>query len=389
MQIRRYDRPVSAEDTIPVFLPYLGPEVHEAAARALDAGWIGMGGLTAELEDALASYLELDGRHVVATSSCTAALHCAFVIAGVGAGDEVICPSFTYVAGHQAVTMTGAEVVFADIEEPALGLDPDSVRAAISERTKALLVLHFAGIPARLDELYALADEYGLRVIEDAAHALGSRYKGQPVGSIGDLVCFSFGPVKIVTSLEGGAVVTASREDVQPLHELRLVGVNKDTAERYKNTRTWEYDVVRQGFRYHLGSIPAAIGLSQLRMIDTFVENRQRYCRAFNDAFRDLPGVIVPQSDFEDCGMFIYFLRVAEGAERRAELQEHLKERGIATGIHFPAAHHFSYLRGCRSVPLPVTERVVDEVVTLPLHSFMDDATVDRVVDGVRSFFLR
>ena len=378
---------MAVDESIPVFLPYLGPEVHEATRRALDAGWIGMGGLTAQLEDELASYLELDDRHVVATSSCTAALHCAFLIAGVGPGDEVVCPSFTYVAGHQAVKMTGADVVFADIEEPTLGLDPDSVRSAISERTKALLVLHFAGVPARLDELYAVADEHGLRVIEDAAHALGSRYKGRPVGSIGDLVCFSFGPVKIITSLEGGAVVTPSSGDVQPLHELRLVGVNKDTAERYKNARTWEYDVVRQGFRYHLGSIPAAIGLSQLQMIDTFVENRQRYCRTFNEALRDLPGVIVPQTDFADCGMFIYFLRLADGADRRAALQQHLSERGIATGIHFPGAHEFTFLRDCRSVPLPVTERVVDEVVTLPLHSYMDDTTLERVVDGVRSFF--
>jgi dTDP-4-amino-4,6-dideoxygalactose transaminase len=378
---------VAAGDPIPVFLPYLGPEVHEAATSALEAGWIGMGGLTAQLEDELSSYLELDGRHVVATSSCTAALHCAFVTAGVGPGDEVVCPSFTYVAGHQAVTMTGAEVVFADIEERTLGLDPESVRAAISDRTKALLVLHFAGIPAQLDELYAVAEEHGLRVVEDAAHALGSRYRGRQIGSIGDLVCFSFGPVKIITSLEGGAVISPVREDVQKLHELRLVGVNKDTAERYKNERTWEYDVVRQGFRYHLGSIPAAIGLSQLRMIDTFVENRQRYCRAFNDAFRDLDGLILPETDFADCGMFIYFVRVADGEERRAALQQHLKERGIATGIHFPPAHRFSFLRECRSVPLPVTERVVDQVVTLPLHSFMSDATLERVIDGVRSFF--
>lgn len=372
---------------IPVFQPYLGPEVEEAALRALRAGWIGMGGLTARLEDELASYLTLADRYVVATSSCTAALHCAFLQAAVGQGDEVICPSFTYVAGHQAVTATGAEVVFADIDEQTLGLDPESVRAAISPRTKAILLLHFAGIPARSDEIYAIAAEHGLRVVEDAAHALGTHSDGRPIGSFGDLVCFSFGPVKIITSLEGGAVVTPNKSDVQPLHELRLVGVNKDTAERYKDKRTWEYDVVRQGFRYHLGSIPAAIGLSQLALIDTFVANRIEYCRRFNDAFRGLEGAIVPDTDFTDCGMFIYFLRVAGGDATRKALQEHLSRRGIATGIHFPNAHHFSFLRDARRVDLSVTETVADQIVTLPLHSFMDDVVLERVIDGVRSFF--
>ncbi|MBA3843882.1 MAG: DegT/DnrJ/EryC1/StrS family aminotransferase [Actinobacteria bacterium] len=372
---------------IPVFQPYLGPEVQEAAVRALQAGWIGMGSLTARLEDELASYLELSNRYVVATSSCTGALHCAFLQAGVGPGDEVICPSFTYVAGHQAVTATGAEVVFADIDESTCGLDPDSVRAAISPRTKAILVLHFAGIPARSDEIYAIAAEHGLRVVEDAAHALGTRSDGRPIGSFGDLICFSFGPVKIITSLEGGAVVTGDQSDVQPLHELRLVGVNKDTAERYKDQRTWEYDVVRQGFRYHLGSIPAAIGLSQLALIDTFVENRIEYCRGFNEAFRDLDGAIVPDTDFTDCGMFIYFLRVAGGDAQRTALQKHLSDRGIATGIHFPNAHHFTFLRDARRVELPVTELIADQIVTLPLHSFMDDVVRERVIDGVRSFF--
>ena len=158
-------------------------------------------------------------------SSCTAALHAAFVLAGVGPGDEVVCPSLTYVAGHQAVTATGADVVFCDVEEETLGVSPDSLRRVVGERTRAILVLHYAGIPAAgLDAVYELADEHGLRVVEDAAHAFGSTHGGRPIGSFGDLTCFSFGPVKIITSLEGGAIVTGNEDDVRLLHELRLVG---------------------------------------------------------------------------------------------------------------------------------------------------------------------
>ncbi len=375
------------EGVLPVFRPYLGPEVQQAAAGALDAGWLGMGGETARFEDELSAYLGLEDRPLVAMSSCTAALHTAFVLAGVGPGDEVICPSFTYVAGHQAVSATGASVVFCDIEEETLGVDVDAIRGLVSDRTRAVLVLHYAGLAAAaLDDVLALAAERELRVVEDAAHAFGSDYRGRTIGAFGDLTCFSFGPVKVITSLEGGAIVTGNPADVRTLHELRLLGVTKDTAERYENRRTWEYDVRRQGFRYHLGSIPAAIGRSQLALADVFIRNRQSYCRAYNEAFADLDDVITPTTDFEGVSPFIYYLRTPDG-EARSALMRHLDERGIASGIHFIGAHEFSYYRDSRRGPLDVTERVADQIITLPLHPFMEDETIQRVVDGVRTFF--
>jgi dTDP-4-amino-4,6-dideoxygalactose transaminase len=372
---------------LPVFRPYLGPEVKAAALDALDVGWLGMGALTARFEDEIGRYLRLSDRHVVATSSGTAAMHASFVLAGIGPGDEVICPSFTYVAGHQAVTATGAEVVFCDIEERTLGVDPESLRALVSDRTKAVLILHFAGpAAAGTDDVYELARERGLRVVEDAAHAFGTLHEGRLVGSFGDLVCFSFGPVKVVTSLEGGAVVTPNAGDVQTLHELRLLGVNKDTAERHKDERTWDYDVVRQGFRYHLGSIPAAIGLSQLALAETFVANRQAYCRAYNERLAGVPGIAVPATDFDGVSPFIYTIRVADDTTRR-ELMRHMRERGVLTGIHFLGAHEFSFYRDCRRGDLTVTERVSQQILTLPLYPFMDDETIERVADAVLSFF--
>jgi dTDP-4-amino-4,6-dideoxygalactose transaminase len=374
------------DDVLPVFCPYLGPEVRAAAEGALTFGWLGMGATTARFEDALAEYLGLEERRLVATSTGTAALHCALVLAGVGPGDEVVCPSFTYIAGQQAVTMTGADVVFCDIEEHTLGIDPESLRAAIGPKTKAVLVLHFGGPAADLAGIYEVATEHGLRVVEDAAHAFGTVYDGRPIGSFGDLTCFSYGPVKIITSMDGGAVVLPDETDVQRLHELRLLGVTKDTRRRHEDERTWEYDVVRQGYRYHLGSVPAAIGLSQLELIDTFIANRQEYCRRYNEELADVPGVRVPETDFEGVSPFLYWIRVRDEATR-ADLMAHMRSHGVLTGIHFPSAHEFEFYRGCRRTELPVTEAVAAGVVSLPLYSFMDERTQDRVVAAVRSFF--
>jgi dTDP-4-amino-4,6-dideoxygalactose transaminase len=373
------------EDVLPVFCPYLGPEVRAAAESALSFGWLGMGATTARFEDALSDYLGLEDRRLVATSTGTAALHCALVLAGVGPGDEVVCPSFTYVAGHQAVSMTGADVVFCDIEEHTLGIDPESLRAAIGPRTKAVLLLHFGGPAPDLAGIYEVAGEHGLRVVEDAAHAFGTVYQGRPVGSFGDLTCFSYGPVKIITSLDGGAVVLPDEADVQKLHELRLLGVTKDTRRRHEDERTWEYDVVRQGYRYHLGSVPAAIGLSQLELIDTFIANRQQYCRSYNERLGEVGGVRIPETDFTDVSPFLYWIRVRDSATRTA-LQAHMRAQGVGTGIHFLGAHEFDFYRGCRRVDLPVTEDVAGGIVSLPLYSFMDAPTRDRVVASVASF---
>jgi dTDP-4-amino-4,6-dideoxygalactose transaminase len=376
----------TAPEPIPMWLPHIGPEVIQAATQALEIGYLGLGKATKEFEDALSDYLELDDQRVLmSTNSCTAALNCACLLAGAGPGDEVIAPSFTYVAAHQAITATGASVVFCDIEEPTLTVNPDAVRELISDRTKAIMVCHFAGLVGRLDEIYQIAAEHGLRVIEDAAHAIGTRNQGKLVGSTGDLVCFSFGPVKTMTTLEGGAITSPRPEELQTLHELRMLGVDKETEARYQNRRAWEYDVLRQGFRYHLGAIPASIGLSQLALLDEFVRNRQDYCRGYNQRLAGIPEVITPDSDYKDVGPFIYYIRVP--GEVRQRLIEFLKARGIPTGIHFLGAHEFSYYKDARRGDLSVTDRVTREELTLPLWSYMDDAVLDRVATGIAAFF--
>nr|MBA3400898.1 DegT/DnrJ/EryC1/StrS family aminotransferase [Actinomycetota bacterium] len=245
--------------------------------------------------------------------------------------------------------------------------------------------VHYAGIPCRIDEIHELAREHGLRVIEDAAHAFGSRSRDRLLGTFGDLVCFSFGPVKIITSLEGGAIVTPNADDVQRIRELRLLGVDTDRALR-TNTRMWDYDVASQGWRYHMGSMQASIGLAQLALVDTFIENRQSYCRLYSERFADIPEIVTPATDFSDLALFIYFIRVPD-PETRSELVAHMAARGIHTGVHFQGAHEFSFYRDRPRGDLAVTELVAGQQVTLPLHSFMSEETLERVVDSVVSFF--
>ena len=375
---------------VPVYRPYLGQEIQDAVQNALAAGWLGMGKLSQDFELGLERYLALDtaggGRRAVSTNSCTEALHIAARLVGLGPGDEVIAPSFTYVAGHQAISRTGAEIVFWDIEPERLSIDPARITDLITDRTKAILAVDYLGLPCRLDEIMEIARAHGLRVLEDAAHAFGSTSDGRPVGSFGDLTCFSFGPVKMITTLEGGAVITPNAADVQALHELRHLGIDSDTDARYKNQRNWEFDVVRQGYRCHLGSVPSAMGIAQLDLVDTFIANRQEYCRYYDAAFADLDGLIRFDTDWKGVAPYIYVVRVREG-DRRDAFMAHLKEQGIGTGIHFLGAHDFTFYEHCRRDDLAVTREATGQVVTLPLHPFMETESLDRVVEAVRSFF--
>ena len=370
---------------VPVFQPHVGVDTIKAVVDALHAGWLGMGAITQAFEEGLARFLELEGRYVLATNTGTSALHLGLLAAGVGPGDEVITPAFNFVADHQAIVATGATPVFCDVDDATLGLDPDKAAALVGPKTKAVLPLHFGGLPGRIEALYAMAERHCLRVVEDATHAFGSRVGGRRLGSFGDVTCFSFDPVKVITSIDGGAVVIGEPASLERLRQWRFLGIDRETHERYKNSRSWEYDVVDQGFRYHMTNINAAIGLSQLARVDEFIAARRASCRLYNERLAGLAAVRCPATDFTDVAPFIYTVRVEAG--RREGLIEHLKRRGIATGIHFLPAQDFSFLKGCRRGDLGVTERVTREILTLPLHTLMAPALVERVAAAIREHF--
>lgn len=372
-------------ETIPVFVPHIHIDTMKHLTDALDIGWLGMGASTKEFEERIADYLNVDKRYVVATNTGTSALHIALLAAGVKAGDEVITTSFNYVADHQAITATGAEVVMCDIRDDNLGIDCDKAEKVITEKTKAIIPLHFAGIPCDIDGVYKLAKKYDLRVVEDCCHAFGSTIDNKKIGGFGDIACFSFDPVKIITSIDGGAVVLNSEEEMQYLHRLRLLGVDKDTTERYKNKRAWDYDVLCQGFRYHMTNILASVGISQIKRVDEFIESRRKVCRAYSEAFRDIEGVKIPQTDFSNISPFIYSLRILD--DKREELIDHLQSKNVDVGIHFIPVHKHTFYCNARRGDMGVTEKVVKQVVTLPLHSNMRPDFVERVIADVKSFF--
>ncbi|HEU4367467.1 MAG TPA: DegT/DnrJ/EryC1/StrS family aminotransferase [Methylomirabilota bacterium] len=367
---------------IPVFQPAIGVDTIKAVVDALHAGWLGMGAVTQAFEEGVARYLGLDGRWVVATNTGTSALHLGLLAAGVGPGSEVITPAFNFVADHQAIIAAGAAPVLCDVDEATLGLDLDKVEALVGPRTRAIVPLHFGGVAGHVTELYALAERHRLRVVEDATHAFGTRVAGRAIGAFGDVTCFSFDPVKVITSIDGGAVIVGDAVELERVRHLRFLGIDRETHERYKNSRAWQYDVVSQGFRYHLTNINAAVGLSQLARVDEFIANRRASCRLYTRLLAGVAGVRCPATNFEDVSPFIYTVRVP--AAHRDGLIEHLRDRGIATGIHFLPAQDFTYLKGCRRGDLSVTERVTREILTLPLHTHMPASTVERVAGAIR-----
>ncbi|WP_291273006.1 DegT/DnrJ/EryC1/StrS family aminotransferase [Geothrix sp.] len=357
----------------------------QAARAALEMGWLGMGSYVGQFEEATRTYLEADDRHVVAVSTGHAALHLALLVAGVGPGDEVITPSFNNVADFQAILATGADPVFCDISDDTLCIDLERAEALISPRTKAIIAMDYDCILCDHDEVGRLAARHGLRVIHDAAHAFGSRYHGKRIGSFSDIAIFSFDPVKTITCIDGGLVVVRTEEEKRALQEMRLIGMGQPSTLMYQNRRAWTYDVNRLGFRYHMANLHAAIGLGQLSKMDTIERTRRAACRRYSEGLADLPTVRTPRSDFEGVVPFLYYIRVPP--EGRDDLRGFLQERGIDTGIHWQPGHWFTLFKDCRKGDLKVTERVGHEILSLPLHSAMRDADLDRTVTAIRAFF--
>ena len=370
------------DERIPVFKPYIGIDTSKAAVDALDLGWLGMGSYVRDFEERLGTTLACRDRHVVAVNTGTSALHLAMLIAGIGPGDEVITPSFNNIGDFQAILAVGARPVFCDIDETSLGIDVEKAERLVSARTRAVIGMDYAGVPCDLKGLEEMGRRHGLTVVHDAAHSLGSRLNGRSMAHFGDITIFSFDPVKIITCIDGGALVVKSPAQVEALHRYRLLGMDQSASRMYTNNRAWTYDVASQGYRYHLANLHASIGLSQLAQLPAFIETRGASCRTYARLLGDVDGLILPRTDFDDVAPFIYWVRI--GAGRRNDVIAALRDRGVDTGIHWIPGHNFSLLKDCRRGDLSVTDRVGAEILTLPLHSFMPTSTVERVAAALQ-----
>jgi len=367
---------------IPVARPALGEEELRKVAKVFESRWLGQGSDVLQFEQALSEFL--GGRGVVAVSSGTAALHLALDALGIGTGDEVILPSLTFCATAQAVTATGADPVFCEIDPKTLNIDITDALTRISPRTKAIMPVHSCGNVCELDALGDIASSHGLRVVEDAAHAFGSSYRGRRVGSFGDVTCFSFDPIKNITCGEGGAVVTSDANLAALLRRKRHLGMHRDRWQRSGDERSWWYEVDVQGYRYHMSNINAAIGLAQLPRLPQFRERRRELVRRYNESLRVLPELSLLSWQLDECCPFSYIIRVLQG--RRDDLHRFLASRNIGTGVNYVPNHLQPYFARY-SHPLPVTEKAYGEILNLPLYTEMTDADSDRVIFAVQEFF--
>ncbi|MBI1911117.1 MAG: DegT/DnrJ/EryC1/StrS family aminotransferase [Deltaproteobacteria bacterium] len=355
----------------------------EALARVIDQGYLGMGSFVNEFEEKLREWLG-GGRYAVCVSSGTSALHLA-VESCVPPGSEVLVQSLTYIASFQAISAAGAIPVACEVLPGTCTIDIGDAGRRLTERTKAIMPVHYASRTGDLEKVYEFAGRHKLRVIEDAAHAFGTIYKGRKVGSFGDIVCFSFDGIKNITSGEGGAVVTGSTEVAKYVMDARLLGVEKDTEKRYRGIRSWEFDVTHRGYRYHMSNIFAAIGICQLERLDSdFKPSRQRLARAYHDALGGIPEIMLFQNDYSEIIPHIFPIRVLEG--RRNALKEHLLENGIECGVHY-YPNHFLTFYGGRGTDLPVTERLHGELLSLPLHPGLTGAEQRKVITCIKEHF--
>ena len=372
-------------EQIPVFKPLIEQAEIQAAIESLELGWLGMGAYVGQFEEALKLFIGAEDRHVVAVNTGHSALHLAMMLIGLEPGDEVITPSFNNIADFQAIMAVGGKPVLCDIREDTLCLDIAKAEALVGPRTKAVIAMDFDCCLADHDAVADLAERHNLRVIHDAAHSLGSFYNGKKVGSFSDICMFSFDPVKTITCIDGGALVVRSQEEVETLHEMRLIGMGQPASVMYGNQRAWTYDVKRLGFRYHMANLHGAIGLSQLTKMPEITVTRQAACKLYNELLAPISEVQTPLSTFKDVTPFLYYIRVP--AEKRQPLREHLKEEGIDTGIHWQPGHWFTLLQDARRGDLSVTDRIGNEILSLPLHSKMAPMTVNRVCAAVATFF--
>lgn len=372
---------------IPVFKPLIEKEEIAASTNALKIGWLGMGKFVGEFEEKMKVFIDAPDRYFAAVSTASAALHLGLLVAGVGPGDEVITPSFNNVADFQMIQATGASIVFCDIDDNTLCIDLQKAEKLITKKTKAIIVMDYDCVLCDHDAIKKLAHKYGLRIIHDAAHSIGSKYKGHMIGSFSDICVFSFDPVKTMTCLDGGMLIVKSKRELQKIQEMRLIGMGQSPKLMYQNKRAWTYDVRYQGYRYHMSNVHAAIGLAQLAKMHRITKHRQYACRFYNDTLKHITEVTTPKTDFTDITPFLYYIRVP--ANKRDALRAHMEKDGIDTGIHWQPGHWFTLFHSCKRGDLSVTESVGHEILSLPLHSDISEKNLTRITRSIDAFFRR
>jgi perosamine synthetase len=367
---------------IPVTKPFIGEEEERAVLEVLRSGWLVQGPKVAEFERIVADYV--GAKHAVATSSCTTSLHLALRLHDIGPGDEVIVPSFSFIASANAVLYQGAKPVFVDIDRRTYNLDPNLIAAAITPRTKAILPVHQIGLAADMDSINAIALRHRLAVIEDAAPTIGATYKGKRVGGLGNTTCLSFHPRKVITTGEGGMILTDDPALAEQARVLRAHGMSVSDLARHQAKRVVIEEYNDLGYNYRMTDLQAAIGIEQMKKLDHLLHRRHTLATQYNEALGHLPGVQIPYSSPETPHTYqSYMIELGPDAPRnRDEVMARTLEAGIATRPGVMAIHMTAYYR--KHFPgfnLPVTERATKNSLILPMYATMTEAEQAYVLE--------
>ena len=378
------------------FLPFHRPSIGEEEIREVEdtlrSGWITTGPKTKRFEEEFRRYIGCG--HALAVSSCTAGLHLALVASGVGGGDEVVTTPYTFAATGEVILQVGARPVFVDVCEGGFNIDPEKIREAVTPRTKAIIPVHFAGEPCRMEEIIRIAREHDLVVVEDAAHALGAEYDGRKVGTIGDITAFSFYATKNITTAEGGMVTTDDPDIADKISILSLHGISRDAWKRYSSEGSWYYEVLYAGYKYNMTDVQAAMGLHQLRKLPDFLKVREEYVRMYDEGFGDMPEIVLPprpRNGRHAWHLYVIRLRLEMLEIGRNEFVEALRAENIGTSVHFIPLHLHPYYRetfGFGWGDFPNAEDAYKRAISLPLYPEMTPEDVEDVIRAVRKVIM-
>jgi UDP-4-amino-4,6-dideoxy-N-acetyl-beta-L-altrosamine transaminase len=373
------------------YLPYgrqwIDDDDIEAVVEVLKGDYLTTGPYVSKFEQAVAQYV--GAKYAIAFSNGTAALHGACFAAGIGQGDEVITTPMTFAASANCVLYQGGTPVFADIDEKTYNIDPIKIEEKITDKTKAIIPVDFTGQPVELDRILEIAKKYNLVVIEDAAHALGATYKGRKIGSISDMTMFSFHPVKHITSGEGGIITTNNEEYYEKLLQFRSHGITREKDKLNEYHGPWYYEMQFLGYNYRMTDIQAALGTSQLKKIDKFVELRRKYVAMYNEAFKDMDEIITPfqhEDGQSSWHLYIIRLKLDKLAASRREVFEALQQQNIGVNVHYIPVHlqHYYQQLGYKKGICPNAEKLYEEMITLPLFPAMSEEDVNDVIKAVK-----
>ncbi|MBT3605774.1 MAG: DegT/DnrJ/EryC1/StrS family aminotransferase [Candidatus Latescibacteria bacterium] len=377
------------------FLVFGRPQIEEdeiaEVVATLRSGWIGTGPKTTAFEEAFRTLI--GAKYAISVGSCTAALHLSMLVSGIKPGDEVITTPMTFCATANAITHVGAKPIFVDINPKTLNIDPDQIECAITDKTRAIIPVHFAGRPCDMQKLTALAKKHNLMLIEDAAHAIESDTPQGKIGTIGDLTCFSFYVTKNITTAEGGMITTNNAEWAEKLKIYALHGLSHDAWKRYSDSGFKHYEVQFPGFKYNMTDLQASLGLHQIKRVDKNLKRRESIWRRYDEAFQNLPIKIpAPTSANTIHARHLYtiLIDVKETKLERDAFQHELFKRNIGTGIHYTSVHLQPYYRDVLNYQpgqFPAAEYISDRTLSLPLGPSMNDQDVEDVIEAVHDIF--